>query len=43
LNLHGINNVKQTEMHTAEPLVTQFSVFELEIDIKELERYNSLN
>jgi hypothetical protein len=29
LNVHGINDVRQTEMHTAEPLVPQPSSFEI--------------
>jgi hypothetical protein len=33
LNLHGVNNVRQTELHTAEPLVPEPSatVFQLAI------------
>jgi hypothetical protein len=35
-NAHGINNVRQTELHTAEPLVPAFSSFEVEISVKKL-------
>jgi hypothetical protein len=38
LNIHGVNDVRQTEMHTTEPLVTEPSSFEVEIVIKKLER-----
>jgi len=34
--IHGINDVIQTEMHTAEPLVLEFSCFKDEIAIEEL-------
>ena len=27
LNVHGINDVRQTEIHTAEPLVPELSAF----------------
>jgi hypothetical protein len=33
-NVHGISDVKQTEIHTAEPLVPKPSAFELQIIIK---------
>jgi hypothetical protein len=29
LNVHGVNEVRQAEIHTAEPLVHEPSVFEL--------------
>jgi len=29
LNIHGINDVRQTEIHTAEPLVPELSAFEV--------------
>jgi hypothetical protein len=41
LNVHGDNNVKQTEIHTAEPLVPVPSAFEVEMAIKKLKRYKS--
>jgi len=30
-NVHGVNDVRQTEIHTAEPLVLQPSAFEIEL------------
>jgi hypothetical protein len=36
LNVHGVNNVRQTEIHTAEPLVPEPSFFEVEIAIEKL-------
>jgi len=33
LNVNGINDVRQTEIHTVEPLVTEPSVFEVEVAI----------
>jgi hypothetical protein len=41
LNVHGDNNVRQTEIHTAEPLVPEPSVFEVEMAIEKLKRYKS--
>jgi len=37
-----VNDVRQTEMHTAEPLVPEPSPFEVEIAIDQLKRYKSL-
>jgi len=34
LNVHGVNDVRQTEIHTAEPLVPEPSAFELEMSIE---------
>jgi hypothetical protein len=31
--VHGVNYVRQTEIHTAEPLVTESSVFEFGVAI----------
>jgi len=36
LNVHGVNLVRHTEIHTAEPLVHKHSAFEVEMDIEEL-------
>jgi hypothetical protein len=36
LNVHGVNKVRQTEIHTAEPLVPEPSVFEVELVIEKL-------
>ena len=33
---HGVNDVSQTEIHTAEPLVREPSAFEFEMAIEEL-------
>jgi len=30
-NIHGFNGVRQTEIHTAEPLVPEPSIFEVEL------------
>ena len=31
LNIHGVNDVRQTEIHTAEPLVPDPSAFKVEM------------
>jgi hypothetical protein len=41
LNVHGVNDVRQTEIHTAEPLVPEPSSYEVEIAIEKLKRYKS--
>jgi hypothetical protein len=41
LNVHGINDVRQTEIHTAEPLVPGPSFSEVEIRIGKLKMYKS--
>jgi hypothetical protein len=41
LNLHGVNYVRQTEIHTAEPLVPESSSSEVEIAIEKLKIYKS--
>jgi hypothetical protein len=41
LNVLGVNDVRQTEIHTAEPLVLEPSSFEVEIAIGNLKRYKS--
>jgi hypothetical protein len=41
LNIHGINDVRQTEVHTAEPLVPEPSAFEVEMAIEKLKRHKS--
>jgi len=38
LNVHGVNDVRQTGMHTAEPLVPEPSLIEVEIPIGKLKR-----
>jgi hypothetical protein len=41
LNVHGVNDVRQTEIHAAEPLVPEPSSSEAEIAIEKLKRYKS--
>ena len=41
LNVHGVNDVKQTEIHTAEPLVPEPNAFEVELALEKLKRYKS--
>jgi hypothetical protein len=36
LNTHGVNDVRQTETHTAEPLMPKPAAFEFEMAIEEL-------
>ena len=42
LNARGDNDVRQTEIHTAEPLVPERSNFEFEMAIEKLNSYKSL-
>jgi hypothetical protein len=41
MNVHAVNDVRQTETHTAEPLLPEPSCFEVEIDTESLKRYKS--
>jgi hypothetical protein len=41
LNVHGVNDVRQTEMHTAELLVPEPSVSEIELAIDKLKSHKS--
>jgi hypothetical protein len=41
LNVHGVSDVWQIEIHIAEPLVADPSLFEVEIAIAKLKRYKS--
>jgi hypothetical protein len=41
LNVHVVNYVRQTEIHTAEPLVPEPSAFDVEMVIEELKRHTS--
>jgi hypothetical protein len=41
LNVHGVNDIRQTEIHTAEPLVPEPSSTEVEIAIEKLKSYKS--
>jgi len=34
LNVHGVDDVRQTKIHTAEPLVPEPSAFEVELAIE---------
>jgi hypothetical protein len=40
-NLHGINDVRQTEIHTAEPLEPQLNASDFELAIEKLKSHNS--
>jgi len=42
IELHGVNDVRQTEIHTTEPLVSETSAFEVEMAIEKLKRHKSL-
>ena len=41
LNVHGVNDVRQTEVHTAEPLVPEPSSFEVELANEKLKSHKS--
>jgi hypothetical protein len=41
LNVHGVNDVRQTAIHTAEPLVPEPSNSEFEMAIEKLKRHKS--
>jgi len=41
LNIHGINDVRQTEIHTAEPPVPELRAFEVELAIEKLKSHKS--
>ena len=38
LNVNEVNDVRQTELHTAEPLVSEPGAFEIEMAIETLKR-----
>ena len=40
LNVHGVNDIRHTEIHTAEPLVFEPSAFEFELAITKLKVTN---
>jgi hypothetical protein len=42
LNVHGVNDARQTEIHSAEPLVPEPSDSEVEMAIEKLKRHKSL-
>jgi mannose/fructose/N-acetylgalactosamine-specific phosphotransferase system component IIB len=39
--VHGINDVRQTDIHTAEPVVLELSAFKIEEAIEKLKRHKS--
>jgi len=41
LNVHGVNNLRQTEIHTAEPLVPEPSAFDVELTTEKLKSHES--
>ena len=41
LNVHGVNDVRQAEIHTEEPLVSEPSTFEVELAIEKLKSHRS--
>jgi hypothetical protein len=41
LNVHGVSDVRQTEIHTAEPLVPEPSAFDFEVAIENLKSHRS--
>ena len=41
LSIHGVNDVRQREIHTAKLLVLELSVFEIEMAIEKLKRHKS--
>ena len=41
LNVHGVHDVRETETHTAEPLVPEPSAFDVELAIEKLRSHKS--
>jgi hypothetical protein len=41
LNVHGVSDVRQAEIHTAEPLVPETSALEAELAIEKLKSHKS--
>ena len=41
LIVHGVNDVRQTEIHTAKPLVHELSAFEVELATDKLKSHKS--
>ena len=41
LNVNGVSDVRQTEIHTAEPLVPEPSIFEVAMATEKLKRHKS--
>jgi hypothetical protein len=42
LNVHGVSGVRQTEIHTAEPLVPEPSALEVELAIEKLKSHHQV-
>jgi hypothetical protein len=42
LNVHGVNDVRQMEIHTVEPLMGESNAFEVDVAIGKLKRHKSL-
>ena len=40
-NVHGVSDVRQAEIHTAEPIVPELSAFEVQMAIEKLKRHKS--
>jgi len=40
-NVHGVNDVRHTEIHIAVPLVSELSAFEVAMAIEKLKRHKS--
>jgi len=38
-NIHGVNYVRRTEIHTAEPIVPEPSAFEVEMAVEKMKRH----
>jgi hypothetical protein len=43
LNVHGVHNIRQMDIQTAEPLVPEHSLVKVEIAIGKLKQYKSLS
>ena len=42
-NVHVVSDIRQTDIHTAEPLVTERSALEVDMDINKIKSHNCLN
>jgi hypothetical protein len=40
-DVHGVSDVRQTEIHTAEPLLPEPNAFDVEVAIENLKRHKS--
>ena len=41
MNIHGVNDVRHTTIHTTEPLVPELSAFEVQMATEKLKRHKS--